>query len=59
MPDGSEYFGPFSDGQRHVGAAGPGGGADVAGTFKWPPADGRKYVGQWFNDKMHGKGLLT
>ncbi|MBP7512511.1 MAG: hypothetical protein KA981_11295 [Bacteroidia bacterium] len=24
------------------------------GTYKW--IDGRKYIGEWKNDKRHGKG---
>lgn len=27
------------------------------GTYIW--ADGRKYVGQWFNNKMHGQGTFS
>ena len=27
-----------------------------SGTFKF--ADGRKYIGEWANGKMNGKGLL-
>lgn len=27
------------------------------GTYVWN--DGRKYVGEWFDNKMHGKGKFT
>lgn len=27
------------------------------GTYQWP--DGRTYVGQWLNNKMHGEGVFT
>ncbi len=29
----------------------------ILGTYLW--ADGRKYLGQWVNNKMHGKGIFT
>ena len=29
----------------------------TVGCYIW--ADGRKYIGQWANNKMHGKGVFT
>ena len=49
MPDGSEYQGPYVRGHRHTVG-------ERVGTFVWP--DGRRYVGNWFSGKMHGKGIL-